>query len=82
MRLCLACYHLMLRSPNGTRYKVEDTWFDYGQRWPWTTIIAYHKNGQSWQAINPAQHELILFSDDIQKTVDEIVNYKYWYDPD
>ena len=49
---------LEVASPNGTKYKVGDCFFDYGQNWMWTTILAEGKNG-SWQALNPRDHELI-----------------------
>jgi hypothetical protein len=47
-------------SPNNIYYTVEQTYFDYGQDWKWTTIIAYKSESDSWQAINPKQQESIL----------------------
>lgn len=45
------------------KLRVEDTYFDYGQNWLWTTLIAIHEkaNGTStWQAIYPTQQAAIL----------------------
>ena len=50
-------------SPNNIYYRVEKTYFDFGQNWMWTTIIAYDKKGSSWQAIYPKVQEDILLSD-------------------
>lgn len=50
-------------SPNNIYYRVEKTYFDFGQDWMWTTIIAYDKKGNSWQAIYPKVQEDILLSD-------------------
>lgn len=52
--------YLMMYSPNHIYYHPENTYFDYGQDWKWTTIIARRDNGDSWQAINPRQQESIL----------------------
>lgn len=47
--------------------KVEDVYYDYGQGWIWTTIVAYRTNSDtsitSWQLLNPARHEKIVFGD-------------------
>lgn len=50
---------LTVASPHGTVYTVGDTYFDIGQDWMWTTIIARRTNGTSWQALNPREHSLI-----------------------
>lgn len=50
---------LELASPNGTKYRVEDCYFDYGQKWMWTTIVAYKPDGNYWQALCPRDHEHI-----------------------
>lgn len=81
LKLKLACYELMNRNEHGTKFSVQDTYFDFGQRWMWTTIIAKRKNGDTWQILSPRQHEDILNSDDISQTVDDIMNDKFWYDP-
>ena len=79
-KLRSACKELARLSPYGTTYTVETIYFDYGQNWWWTTIVAYHRNGSSWQ-INSADWEKILLSEDIRATCAEIVSGKYWYDP-
>lgn len=80
-RLELAGFILHVLSPNGTIYKVEDVYFDLGQNWMWTTLIAYHPNGSEWQAFCPRDYEKILLTNDMVKTCREIVDDKYWYDP-
>lgn len=50
---------------------IEDTYFDFGQAWMWTTIIVKKLNSNSclnsYQLLNPADHERIIFGgeDDI-----------------
>ena len=46
------------KSP-GISFKVQDTYFDFGQGWKWTTIIA-DKRGDIWQALNPRDWEEIV----------------------
>ena len=81
-RLVEAAQELTRLSPNGTTYSVNDTWFDFGQRWMWTTIIATRPDGTSWQALNPRDHERILRSGDgeMPETIRVIKADPYWYD--
>lgn len=66
-------------SPNGTEYRVEDVYFDFGQGWMWTTIVAHKKDGSNWPALNPRDHELIVSCDinRIAEAVKNIVNSKF-----
>ena len=48
------------KSPSGCVYRVEETYFDFGQDWWWTTVIAHRKNGDSWQALSPRVQEEVL----------------------
>ena len=43
-------------------YTVEDLYFDYGQNWMWTTIIAHRQNerGGGWQALTPKNQERVV----------------------
>lgn len=49
--------------------KVEDTYFDAGQDWSWTTLIAYddkgkyYNKGSHWQLIYPPQQRELLYGD-------------------
>lgn len=47
---------------------IEDTYFDFGQAWMWTTIIVKKLNSSSclnsYQLLNPADHERIVFGDE------------------
>lgn len=46
---------------------IENTYFDFGQNWSWTTIIVYKLNCNSslnsYQLLNPADHKSIVFGD-------------------
>jgi hypothetical protein len=46
---------------------IENTYFDFGQNWSWTTIIVYKLNCDSslnsYQLLNPADHKSIVFGD-------------------
>lgn len=80
-------------SAHGTEYKVENVYFDLGQDWVWTTLVAYkpytnQRTGKleysSWQALYPRGHEeCVLFGDDdevIEKVAREV--YESPYNPD
>ena len=69
-------------SPKGITYTVEDTYFDYGQRWMWTTIIANDPSSTfgSYQALCPRDYEKILTTDDMLTTLSEIRADKWWSD--
>ena len=81
-RLTTAARVLTAVSPKHITYTVEDTYFDYGQRWMWTTLIAYDKNSSfgSYQALCPRDHEKILTTDDMLTTLIEIRADKWWGD--
>ena len=49
-----------LKSPNGYKYFVMNTYFDFGQDWLWTTIVAEKPNGDSYQALDPREHAAII----------------------
>lgn len=81
-KLTTAANVLTAVSPKGITYTVEDTYFDYGQRWMWTTLIAYDKTASfgSYQALCPRDYEKILTTDDILATLSEIRTDKWWRD--
>ena len=73
---------LTLKSPNGFRYRVGVTYFDYGQNWKWTTVLC--DNGDAWggyQALNPREQDEILFSDgsfeDVCRIADGVLSDKF-----
>lgn len=42
-------------------FKVEDIYFDMGQNWMWSTIVAYNdRDGSSFQALNPRDWKEII----------------------
>ena len=55
------------------RYTVEDTYFDFGQNWMYTTIIAHRLDRDAddvtagWQALTPRDQERILFMGDNER---------------
>ena len=71
-------------SPNDYRYEVEITYFDFGQQWTWTTIIAHNdENGDHWQAINPMEWEHVVTAEtlsDLAVIAEHITKGKYWLD--
>ena len=81
-KLTLAAEEFTKQSRKGITYKVEDTYFDLGQNWMWTTIIAYDPDCfcGSYQALCPRDYEKILYSLDIPATVAEIRTDKWWRD--
>lgn len=71
---------LLTAVANRTTYKVEETYFDLGQGWEWTTVIAYRDDGTSWQALNPREHDLITDGgtlNDIRDAVAMVVGSKF-----
>jgi len=58
-------------SPKGIIYRVQETYFDYGQDWMWTTIIAYEDSPRwgrdSWQALNPREQEEICLTSNVKE---------------
>ena len=81
-RLTVAARVLTAVSPKHITYTVEDTYFDYGQGWMWTTIIANDKSSTfgSYQALCPRDYEDILTTDDILATLSAVRAGKWWSD--
>lgn len=70
-------------SKKGIRYWVDDTYFDYGQGWKWTTILAKDGEGWKWQAICPRDWELIIEAEtpeELMEAVNSIRNDKFFGD--
>ena len=78
VKLAIAACWLEHFSTKETRYEVGDCYFDLGQNWMWSTIIATRSDGDSYQALCPRDHEKIIRSQDIRATVEEITADKYW----
>ena len=81
-RLLTAARVLTAISPKHITYTVEDTYFDYGQGWMWTTIIANNPSSTfgDYQVLCPRDHEKILLTDDMLATLSEIRADKWWSD--
>lgn len=73
-QLRIAAEMLTKKSPNKFRYYVGSAFFDFGHGIGWTTILC--DSGSAWgdfQAITPAQQEIIILSTDLEKTTDQIL---------
>ena len=71
---------LEVSSKKGMKYSVEDVYFDMGQDWMWTTVIAYESDGDSWQALNPSEQALITDIGTVEaifQAVESVRNDKY-----
>ncbi len=78
--LKVAAAILTAESPTGASYEVEDTYFDYGAGMIWTTIVARRANGDSWQALDPNQQDMIIRSESAREIVsatENVQNDKY-----
>lgn len=64
-KLQLVAVLLTNRSPNHYLYYVDETYFDFGQDWMWTTILC----SKGYQALNPREQEEIILAE----TYDELV---------
>ena len=71
-RLETVASELTKRSASGFTYSVDDTYFDHGQGWRWTTIIVHTSNGDSWQVLCPRDHERIIYTDDLRGVINDI----------
>lgn len=72
-------------SIKGYEYKVKDVYFDFGQDWKWSTIVAHDKEStsdilRSWQVLNPKEHELIVEQFNIIEALETIRTDEYFKD--
>lgn len=51
---------LTAQNEYGRKYYVGETYFDFGQRWMWTTIMYENEDWGSVQALCPRDQELIV----------------------
>lgn len=76
-------------SSHGTKYEAGETYFDFGQNWKWTTIIATRYSADrlrssDWQCLSPRDHEVCVFCDGSDSAI-EAVAMSIWndrYNPD
>ena len=69
-RIMTAC------SSNGTRFEVGITYFDFGQNWKWTTILAFTQNKRSFQALTPDEQKKIVLAnvEDLATVTQELMD--------
>ena len=67
-------------SPNGYRYRVKQTYEDFGANMQWFNIICYDKQGNDWQVLNTKVWLDLMNSGDIEAAYSEIVNGDYFKD--
>ena len=74
-KLSMLAALLTANSKNHYRYYVEDTYFDLGQDWMWTTVICEGGYGGSYQALNPAEQEFLLLKCNTYSDIVELMNH-------
>lgn len=77
----MAALRLTALSPNGATYAVEDTYFDYGQDWMWTTIIRH--GFRECQVLDPSEWQAVVSCDsfsELEEVIDRIRNSRYFSD--
>lgn len=67
--LILAGHIASMLSPNGYVYRIGNTYFDDGQDWEWTTLIAHEGNGDTHQALNPREWSEICLAETPEQIV-------------
>ena len=77
-RLRKSAVMLTENSDHGTFYRVENTYFDYGQDWLWTTLIAHTADGHSYQALSPREQENLLTADNIFEGLHKVTTGHSW----
>lgn len=84
-KLEYAAERATLMSPNGFNYKLGDTYLDFGANWQWTTLIAYKRDGDNYQALNPVEWEEIANAKtdaQIDKVIEDMFKDRYCPDRD
>ena len=61
-----------------TSFTVEDVYFDYGQGWKWTTVVAHDASGD-WQALSPAEWSFALETGEVAYVARQVVKGDYGY---
>ena len=80
-----ACDIMFANSKNNFNYEVENTYFDFGQDWKWTTIICYDEgNNRSWQVLSPREWGEITEAQSLEEidqyVLNKVMTDKYWLD--
>ncbi len=66
---------LTQKSPRGYQYYVGETYFDFGQKWWWTTILCKGYKYGDYQALNPREQEEMILCDTDKEAEDIVTKY-------
>lgn len=61
------------QASSNTEYYLQNLYFDFGQRWKYTAIVA-KKDGQEWQAATPKDLEDILINGNEEEVLNKLVS--------
>ena len=74
-RLQKVCDLLNEKTNENVKFTIEETYFDYGQKWKWTTIETNDLiTGTSWHTLNPRQQEEIINGKDVDNIINTILS--------
>lgn len=73
---------LTATSVRGFRYEVRDIYFDAGQDWMWTTIVAYDGCRTVCQCLSPREWEEVIYAEpkELLELAEEYYNGEYCQD--
>lgn len=60
----------------GVQIEVENTYFDFGQDWAWTTLIAYRSATDHYQMLSPRDYDRIgdaVSVEELMEIADDII---------
>lgn len=74
-RLQKVCDLLNEKTNENVKFTIEETYFDYDQKWKWTTIETNDLiTGTSWHTLNPRQQEEIINGKDVDSIINTILS--------
>lgn len=80
-RLQKACDLLNEKTNENVEFFIEDVYFDYDQKWKWTTITTKDLiTGTTWHTLNPAEQKNIINGKDLNNIVDNVLSGSLYKD--
>lgn len=74
-RLQKVCDLLNEKTNENVEFFIEDVYFDYDQKWKWTTITTKDLiTGTTWHTLNPRQQEEIINGKDVDNIINTILS--------